>query len=44
MLQVLKSEVFISGGGGGMGDSPPLSEFSGSAPDGCETGAKVRLV
>ena len=31
MLHVLKSEVFIRGGGGG-GDSTPLSKFSGSAP------------
>ena len=37
MLHVLKSEVlifFLGGGGcGGLGPPPPLSEFSGSAPD-----------
>ena len=32
LLYVLKSEVFIYGGGGGRwGSRPPLSEFSGSA-------------
>ena len=39
MLHVLKIEVFVHGGGWGGGGSgrwetpPPLSEFSGSAPE-----------
>ena len=36
MLRVLKSEVFICGGGGG-GTRPPLSEYSGSALGGRPT-------
>ena len=35
MLHVLKSEVFIRGGGkgGGRGTRPPLPKFSGSTPE-----------
>ena len=43
-LHVLKSEVFIRGGGGMVGRiRPPLSEFCGSAPDSLKIRAQYNV-